>query len=75
MEPVSSQDLSRAVRRTWSVCLARIGRRLVCDVRYRRFLRDPTRADRIFLLTLLRILTAYRLGAMQYGLVTARRPA
>ena len=37
------------------------------------FLLDPANSDRSFAVTLLRILIAYRTGAMRYGLFTARR--
>ena len=68
------EDLSRAVRRTWSVCARRLAGKLVTDGRYRRFLRDPSASERVFAPTLLRLLLAYRTGAMRYVLFSCRRP-
>ncbi len=67
------QDLSSAVRRTWSVCLGRLLRALWRQPAYRRFLLDREHQDRVFALTLLRIRLAYATGAMRYGLFAARR--
>jgi hypothetical protein len=40
---------------------------------YRRFLLDRGARNRVFAATLLRILVAYRVGAMRYGLLLAER--
>ena len=71
---VAVEDLSTRVARTWSICLRTIARRLVTDRRYRRYLLDRRMDQRVFLLTMLRILAAYRTGAMRYLIFTARRP-
>ena len=42
--------------------------------RYRRFLLDIGASNRVFAITLLRILLAYRTGAMRYGLFLFARP-
>ena len=68
------EDWSRAVVRTWSVVVARVVRGLATDARYRRYLRDASRRDRGFALTVLRIAAAYRTGAMRYGFFVARKP-
>lgn len=73
LQPCTFQDLTRHVRRTWSVCVRRLARHLVTDARYRRFLWDPAQANRSFALTMLRIVAAYRLGALRYGLFTAQK--
>jgi tocopherol O-methyltransferase len=67
------EDLSVRVRRTWSICAARLARKLLTDRRYRRFLRDAQASNRIFALTLLRIWVAYQTGSMRYGLLVARK--
>ena len=41
------EDLSRKVRRTWTVCAQRLAGKLVTDGRYRRFLRNRSATDRI----------------------------
>ena len=72
---VASEDLSEGVRRTWSVCARRLLGRLATDPRYGRYLLDRRATDRVFALTLLRLLLAYRIGAMRYGLMVFERPA
>lgn len=72
---MSVDDLSSRVARTWAICLRTIAARLVTRGDYRRYLLDGRKEQRVFLLTMLRILAAYRTGAMRYLLFTARRPA
>jgi tocopherol O-methyltransferase len=72
-EVVNSQDCTRAVRRTWGIIFRRLIGSLLTDSRYRAFLRDPQRRNRIFALTVVRLWLAYRIGAMQYGIVTLQR--
>jgi tocopherol O-methyltransferase len=74
LESIGFVDLSRQVRRTWALCLARAGKGLLSDRSYRAFLFDPQNSDRAFAITLLRILLAYWTGAMRYGLFWARKP-
>jgi tocopherol O-methyltransferase len=62
------------VARTWWVCIRRAATRLIADDHYRRFLRNRRERDRIFALTMMRLLVAYRTGAVRYCLLTARRP-
>ena len=59
------EDLSGRVRRTWSICAARLAGKLVSEPSYRRFLLDARATDRVFALTVLRLLLAYRTGAMR----------
>ncbi len=66
--------LTTPVRRTWTICLRRLLHRLATDRAYRRYLTDSSSSDRRFLLTLFRIIAAYRTGAMQYGLFVGTRP-
>jgi len=73
-EVVNSQDCTRAVRRTWGIIFRRMICSLLTDSRYRAFLRDPRRRNRIFALTVVRLWLAYRVGAMRYGIVTLERP-
>ena len=49
-------------------------RHLLTDARYRAFLVDRQRRNRIFALTALRIWLAYKMGAMRYGILTLSRP-
>jgi tocopherol O-methyltransferase len=70
----AEHDLSRQVSRTWSICISRFLGKLASDRSYRRYMADRSRSERIFALTVVRILAAYRLGAMQYALLVARKP-
>jgi tocopherol O-methyltransferase len=63
------EDLSSRVRRTWYVCAGRLAGKLISRPRYLRFLLDSRATDRIFILTLLRLLLAYRTGSMRYCLL------
>ena len=65
----SCEDLSARVRRTWYVCARRLAGKLISEPRYRRFLLDRRATDRVFALTLLRLLLAYRTGSMRYCLL------
>lgn len=67
-------DLSGQVAKTWRVCIGRFLRKVVTDRSYLQYLFDPAKTERIFVVTVLRILAAYRLGAMQYALLIARKP-
>lgn len=71
----SFEDGSREVRRTWSVVARRLAVRLLRDGRYRRFLLDARRSERIFALTIVRLAAAYRTGAMRYGVFGFRKPS
>lgn len=73
LEVTGFEDLTAQVWRTWWLCLARAARGIFTDRTYRAFLLDPRNSDRSFAITLLRILWAYRSGAMRYGLFAARR--
>jgi len=72
-EVVNTQDCTRAVRRTWGIIFRRMIGSLLTDSRYRAFLLDPRRRNRIFALTVVRLWLAYRVGAMRYGIVTLER--
>jgi len=71
-EAVEVDDLSHAVRRTWTLTLAAAARRLAGDPEARRFILDRRRSERVFAWTMARIWVAYRLGVLRYGLFTAR---
>lgn len=63
------EDLSSRVRRTWYVCAGRLAGKLISKPRYLRFLFDSRATDRMFILTLLRLVLAYRTGSMRYCLL------
>jgi tocopherol O-methyltransferase len=67
------EDLSGQVARTWWLCLRRGVGKVLGDRRYQRFLMDGTATERIFAVTMVRLMLAYRVGAMQYGLLVLRK--
>ncbi len=69
----SFEDLSANVWRTWCLCLTRAAKGILTQKTYREFLLNPRNSDRSFAITLLRILWAYRTGAMRYGLFAAEK--
>jgi tocopherol O-methyltransferase len=72
--PVGFQDVSGRVKRTWPICVGRVVRGLLHDRSYRQFLFFGPSSNKIFALTVLRIWLAYKLGCMQYGILTALKP-
>lgn len=66
---VTSEDLSREVRRTWSVVIGRVFARLARDPEARRVV--AAGGEAVFARTVARIWLAYRVGAMRYGVFTA----
>jgi tocopherol O-methyltransferase len=60
-------DISRNVHRTWAICLRRTMARLFTDRELRRLVLSQTTRNRLFLLSLPRLLWALRSGAMRYG--------
>jgi tocopherol O-methyltransferase len=68
------RDISRHVKRTWPICVARGLKGLLLRPRYRRFLFASKNPDRIFALTLFRMWLAYEVRSMRYGVMTAYEP-
>ncbi|MFC3298229.1 methyltransferase domain-containing protein [Arthrobacter agilis] len=65
---VGYEDVSRDVARTWTICLRRFLKVLLVDRGTRRL--AVRGRDRIFMLSLPRLILAYRTGAMRYGIFT-----
>lgn len=68
------EDLTASVARTWSICLRRLAGRVLTDRRYLGYAFNRMHSERVFLVAMLRIVAAYRVKAMQYGLFLARAP-
>ena len=67
-EIIDYEDVSRRVARTWTICARGVVRALLVDRETRRLaLRGR---NRIFLLSVPRLILAYRTGAMRYGIFT-----
>jgi tocopherol O-methyltransferase len=74
LEIVSVEDLSRRVKRTWILCLARALRAVLVNAQARRFVLDRRQANRVFALTVARLWLAYQVGAMRYVVFTTDKP-
>lgn len=62
------EDVSRRVERTWMICAGRLLKVLLVDRQTRRL---ALRArNRVFVLSIPRLILAYRTGAMRYGIFT-----
>ncbi len=72
-ESTAFEDITRQVRRTWTLCIARALKATITDPKLRRFLMNSRMQNRKFLLTMFRILAAYHAGAMRYGIFAARK--
>jgi tocopherol O-methyltransferase len=65
---VNYRDISQSVARTWSICFRRFLRAMAFDSTMRR--RILTARNRIFALSVPRLILAYHTGAMRYGVFT-----
>lgn len=74
LQLVSFEDASRRVAKTWTICARRLAYKLATKSKYVRTLLDRSNQNRVFALTLLRIMYAYWTGAMQYGLFVLQKP-
>jgi len=72
---VAVEDISKQVSRTWRICAMRFLGRLFTDGRYIRMLLDGREADRIFAVTVFRLMAAYATGAMRYGVLVYEKAA
>lgn len=73
--PLRYDDISREVRRTWSIVTRRVARRFIRDRDFRRFALNRTTRNRDFMLSLPRLIVALRSGAMRYGVFAWQKPA
>ncbi len=67
-------DISREVRRTWTICLRRFAGRLLTDREIRRLALTRAVESREFMLSLPRLILALRGGAMRYGVFVWEAP-
>ncbi len=70
---IQVSDLTRRVKKTWSVCARRVIARFLRDPSFRRVLRDPRFTNRIFAKTVFRIWLAYQTGSMRFGIFAAQK--
>ena len=67
------EDLSRRVRATWTIVARRAAAAALTRPRYARYFLRRDASERGFAVAVARIWLAYRVGAMRYGVFTARR--
>lgn len=72
-DDIAFLDMTRSVRKTWSLCARRVIKRYFSDPQFRRMLTDPHFANRVFAKTVFRIWLAYQTGSMRYGCFSARK--
>ena len=65
--PGGFEEISREVRKTWSICARRVAARLFTDPDLRRLAFSRATKNRSFMLSLPRLMLALRTGAMRYG--------
>ena len=68
------EDISREVRKTWSLVARRVAAGLVTDPALRRLALSRGTKNRAFLLSLPRLMLALRTGAMRYGVFVWDKP-
>lgn len=68
LQAIDYRDISLQVARTWTICAGRFTRALLFDRTMRR--RILAARNRLFALSLPRLIIAYRCGAMKYGVFT-----
>lgn len=69
LQVLRCNDLTHQVERTWWIIAGRVLRGLVTRPAYLRFIIHRLFRERVFLLTLPRLILAYRTGALRYGLL------
>jgi tocopherol O-methyltransferase len=70
----AAEDLTKRVRRTWSICIQRLLGKLVSQPAYRRTILDAASRNRIFALTLARMMIAYQTYSLRYELLVFAKP-
>ena len=71
---VDYADISREVRRTWTICLQRLAGSVLTDRDIRRLALNRATRNREFILSLPRLILALRGGAMRYGVFVWAKP-
>jgi tocopherol O-methyltransferase len=72
--PAGYDDISRQVRRTWSICLRRLLGKMATDAELRRMALSSATRSRDFMLSLPRLILSLRTGTMRYGVFVWEKP-
>lgn len=67
------RDLTRHVQKTWTICAARLIRKIITEPSLRRRIFDANFSNRVFAKAVFRIWMAYKTGSMRYGLFSAQK--
>jgi cyclopropane fatty-acyl-phospholipid synthase-like methyltransferase len=73
LRDIKFSDLTRNVKKTWTICARRVIRQFLTDPTFRRQLTDRQFNNRVFAQTVFRIWLAYRIGSMRYGIFSATK--
>lgn len=65
---ITFQDLTKQVKKTWSICIWRGLKAFFHNKELRNYVLDKNSNERVFAKSLFRILAAYNTGAMRYGI-------
>jgi tocopherol O-methyltransferase len=71
---VKGREIADQVKKTWAICAKRLAQKVANDASYRKFLMNAEAKDRIFAVTLLRIMAAFEMKAMKYWVFAAEKP-
>ena len=74
LEITALQRVGTHVRKTWRVIFWRLVKKVLTRRQYARFLISNLTGDRAFAFTVLRLLAAYHTRAIDYGIISARKP-
>jgi tocopherol O-methyltransferase len=64
-------DITSQVKKTWSLCIGRVIKKVFTDRRYLQYLFSSQAQEKPFIKSMFRILAAYETGAMRYGFFSA----
>ena len=67
------EEITEAVKKTWTICIKRCVWKFLTDPKYLKFYVQGDSRNKKFILSLLRIRTAYETGSMKYGVFYAEK--
>lgn len=73
LEILDFKDLTKKVRKTWSICIQRGFKAFFSNPTFRNYVLNSSESERPFVKTILRMWIAYYLESLRYGLFIAKR--